>query len=56
MGVAGKGWGKGARGEQLITNQGQEWIDIRTTITRKGFSKQVKRGLMHSEKGGNEMN
>ncbi len=40
MGVAGReGEGQGARGEQLITNQGQEWMDIRTTITKKGISK-----------------
>jgi hypothetical protein len=37
VGVSRKG--KEARGGQLITNQGREWMDIRTTITKKGISK-----------------
>ncbi len=31
--------GEAARGEQLITNQEQEWMDIRTTSKRSWFSK-----------------
>jgi hypothetical protein len=34
-----KGEGWGARGGQSITNRGQVWIDIPTTITKKGISK-----------------
>jgi hypothetical protein len=31
--------GEAAKGEQLIANQGQEWMGIRTTIKKSWFSK-----------------
>ncbi len=37
MGVFGEG--QAAKGEQLTTSQGREWMDIRTTITKKGIYK-----------------
>jgi hypothetical protein len=33
------GMGEVAKGEQLIANQGQEWMGIRTTSKKSWFSK-----------------
>jgi hypothetical protein len=33
------GVGEAAKGEQLIANQGQEWMGIRTTSKKSWFSK-----------------
>jgi hypothetical protein len=43
--------GEAARGEQLIANQGQDWMGIRTMSKRSRISKKVKRGV-ESYKGG----
>ncbi len=45
------GVGEAARGEQLIANQGQEWMGIRTTSKRSCLSKYVKRGVSKYEEG-----
>jgi hypothetical protein len=37
--------GGAARDEQLIANQGQECMGIRTTSKKSWFSKEVKRGI-----------
>ncbi len=37
------GVGEASRGEQLMANQGQEWMGIRTTSKKSGISKKVKR-------------
>ncbi len=39
------GVGKAARGEHLITNQGQELLGIRSTSKKSWFSKLVKSGV-----------
>jgi hypothetical protein len=44
--------GEAARGEQLIANQGQEWMGICTTSKRSWFSKQVKRGVSKYKRDG----
>ncbi len=37
------GVGEAAKGEQLIANQGQEWMGIRTTSKKSWFSKLSKK-------------
>ncbi len=49
------GVGEAARGEQLIANQGQEWMGIRTTSKRSGISKKVKRGVELYKNGQTEV-
>ncbi len=39
------GVGEAAKFEQLIANQGQEWMGIRSTSKRSWFSEEVKRGI-----------
>jgi hypothetical protein len=43
--------GEAARGEQLIANQGQEWMGIRTTSKKSWFSKKVKREVDKCKRG-----
>jgi hypothetical protein len=46
--------GEAARGEQLIANQGQEWMGVCTTSKRRWLSKYVKRGVSkYEERYGN---
>jgi hypothetical protein len=43
--------GEAAKGEQLIANQGQEWMGIHTTSKRSRISKYVKRRVGSYERG-----
>ncbi len=45
------GVGEAARGEQLITNQGQEWTGIHITGQEGGSPSKKKEGLSHIKRG-----
>ncbi len=46
------GVGEAARGEQLIANQGQERMGIRTTSKKSWYSKEVESGIDKCKKRG----
>ncbi len=43
------GVGEAAKGEKLIANQGQEWMDMRTTSKKAGSPS--KKGVLSKERG-----